>query len=139
MQIKTILFILTILGFCNTASAQAPQGGHGGHGGGSGGGGDEIACIKAKISHYKPEHLATVTPGSEFSFTVSGSNGPGHIHVSIRQKPVEVAIEDKQTFFWVKGKLPDEIRNETVRISIKAKAKFSKCDADGGLLLKVGE
>jgi hypothetical protein len=136
-KILTLLFTL----FCNqTVWAQAaPAGGHGaGHGGGSGGG-DEASCIKAKISHYKPEHLSTVAPGAEFSFTVSGSNGPGHIHVSIRQEPVVVSIEDKDTFYLVKGHLPEQYKNETVRVSVRAKAKISKCDADGGMLLKVGE
>jgi len=136
VQICKILALLLTLGFCNTAWSQAPGGGgHGGHGGGNGGG--EVSCFKAKISHYKPEHLATVAPGSEFSFTVSGSNGPNHIHVSIRQQPVEVSIEDKENFYLVKGKLPAELKNETVRINVRVKAKMSKCDADGGLLLKI--
>lgn len=139
MQISKIFASLLIMGFCGPAWAQSTES-HSGHGGGSGGGGgNEMSCIKAKISHYKPEHLATVAPGSEYSFIVSGSNGPGHIHVSIRQEPVEVAIEDKETFYLVKGKLPPNFKNETVRISIKAKAKFGKCDADGGWLLKVTE
>ncbi len=139
MQLNKILVFLSAMLFCNMVWAQQPN--HGGHGGGSGGGDDsnESYCIKAKISRYNPEHLATVAPGSEFSFAVSGSNGPGHIHVSIRQQPVEISLEDKETFYWVKGKLPAGIKNEMVRISIKVKAKFSRCDADGGLLLKVTE
>jgi hypothetical protein len=118
--------------------AQQPN--HGGHGGGgSNEWGDESFCIKAKIGRFKPEHLATVAPGSDFSFAVSGSNGPGHIHVSIRQQPVEISLDDKENFYLVKGKLPAGIKNEMVRISIRVKAKFSKCDADGGFLLKVTE
>ncbi len=139
MQISKMLAALFTIGFCNLASAQSTEG-HAGHGGGSSGGsGIEASCIKAKISRYNPEHLATVAPGSEFSFAVSGSNGPGHIHVSIRQEPVDVTVEDKETFYLVKGKLPHDIKNETVRISVKAKAKVGKCDADGGWLLKVSE
>lgn len=136
MQIIKVLAILLTTGLCNSAWAQSTEG-HSGHGGGSGGGTNDVSCIKAKISHYKPEHMATVAPGSEYSFAVSGSNGPGHIHVSIRQEPVQVSIENKETFYLVKGRLPADIKNETVRISVKAKAKVGKCDADGGFLLKV--
>jgi len=140
VQISKILAALLTMGICNAALAQSTES-HSGHGGGSGGGGggNEAACIKAKISQYKPEHLATVAPGSEFSFFVSGSNGPGHIHVNIRQEPVQVSVEDKESFYLVKGKLPADFKNETVRINVKAKAKFSKCDAEGGWLLKITE
>jgi hypothetical protein len=138
VRISNILAILLSVGFCNAAWAQSTEG-HSGHGGGTGGGGNDAACIKAKISRYNPEHLATVAPGSEFSFAVSGSNGPGHIHVSIRNQAVDVTVEDKDTFYLVKGKLPPELKNQTVRLSIKAKAKVGKCDANDGLLLKVTE
>jgi hypothetical protein len=139
VEIKKKLIALLAIGFCHGVWAQAPGGGgHGGHVGGTSGG-DDFACFKAKISHFNPEHLTTVAPGSEFSFTVSGSNGPNHIHVSIRQEPVKIKVEDKDTFYVVKGNLPPELKNETVRISVKAKAKSAKCDAEGGWLLKVSE
>ncbi|MGD0958227.1 MAG: hypothetical protein ABSB19_00320 [Methylomonas sp.] len=131
---KVFIAVLPALCFSGAALAQAMPS-HTGHGGGSG----DDACIRAKISHYTPEHLASVKPGSAFSFTVSGSNGPKHIHVSIRQEPLKVAVEDKDTFYLVKGVLPENFKNETVRISVQVKAKFSKCDTDGGLLLKVTE
>lgn len=136
MRIIKILVTLCAVSFSGNGMAQS-TGGHGGHGGGSGSSGTD--CIKAKISRYTPEHLATVAPGSEFSFAASGSNGPGHIHVSIKQQPIEVTIEDKDTFYLVKGKLPKEIKNSVVRISVSLKSKFSRCDAEGGWLLKVSE
>ena len=136
MRIIKILVTLCAVSFSGIGMAQS-TGGHGGHGGGSGSGGTD--CIKAKISRYTPEHLAPVAPGSEFSFAASGSNGPGHIHVSIKQQPIEVTIEDKDTFYLVKGKLPKEIKNSVVRISVSLKSKFSRCDAEGGWLLKVSE
>ena len=142
MQIRQLIIILFALGFSTPLWAQAPGGGgHAGHGGGGGGGngGGEASCFKAKISHYKPDHLSTVAPGTEFSFTVSGSNGPGNIFVTIRQQPVQVVIEDKEAFYLVKGKLPLDIKNETVRGHVRAKAKVGKCDAEGGMLLKVTE
>jgi hypothetical protein len=134
MLIIKILAFLSCLFASNMLWAQAAPS-HGGHAGS--GSGDDVSCIKAKISHYKPEHLSSVSTGSEFSFTVSGSNGPNHIHVSIRQEPVAITLEDKETFYLVKGKLPLNLKNETVRVSIRVKAKMSKCDADGGMLLKV--
>lgn len=136
MHARLFAVALLTIGFGNPAWSQSTPS-HGGHGGA--GGGDGSGCLNAKISRYLPEHLATVKPGSEFSFAVSGSNGPGHIHVSIKQQPVAVQIEDKDTFYLVKGKLPEELKNTVVRISVKAKAKVSKCDADGGWLLKVSE
>ncbi|MDD4915620.1 MAG: hypothetical protein PHW13_11370 [Methylococcales bacterium] len=140
MQTGKLIIILLGIGFCHPLWAQAPGGGHAGHGGGGGANvSGDASCFKAKISHYKPEHLATVAPGSEFSFTVSGSNGPGNIFVSIRQQPIHVEVDAKETFYLVKGRLPPELKNETVRISVQARAKMNKCDAEGGILLKVAE
>jgi hypothetical protein len=130
--IKT-LATLAALSFCGITWAQST--GHIGHGGG----GDGPACVKATISRYTQEHLATVAPGSEFSFFASGSNGPDHIHVSIKQRPIAVTLEDKETFYIVRGKLPEDIKNTVVRISVAIKAKSSKCDTEGGWLLKITE
>ncbi|MDD2759147.1 MAG: hypothetical protein PHH11_02515 [Methylomonas sp.] len=133
MTILKIFAALLTLSFSGVTWAQAT--GHIGHGGG----GDGPACIKAKISKYMPENMAVAAPGSEFSFFASGSNGPGHIHVSIKQQPIAVTFEDKETFYIVKGKLPEDIKNTVVRISVLLKAKSSKCDTEGGWLLKVSE
>lgn len=134
---RTRLFFAALIAMSahNPALAQSTPT-HGGHGGSAS---EDGSCLNAKISRYTPEHLATVKPGSGFSFAVSGSNGPGHIHVSIKQEPVAVQVEDKETFYLVKGKLPEDLKNTIVRISVKAKAKVSKCDAEGGWLLKVSE
>ncbi len=134
MQSIKIFAALIAFGVCNITWAQST--GHAGHGTG---GGDDASCIKAKASRFKPEHLATVAPGAEFSFIASGTNGPGHIHVSIKQKPVDITVEDKETFYLVKGKLPEDLKNTAVRISVALKSKFSKCNEDTGWLLKVGE
>lgn len=134
MQHTKIMITLIALSFCNISWAQS-TGGHGGHGGSGGGSGS--SCIKAKMSRFKPEHLTSVAPGSEFSFTASGTNGPGSIHVSIKQQPIEVTIEDKDTFYLVKGKLPEDIKNSVVRISVELKSKDVKCDVKDGWLIKV--
>ena len=133
MYIIKVLTILLTLGAYGEASAQST--GHIGHGGS----GNDAGCIKAKISRIKPEHLSIVAPGSEFSFAASGSNGPNHIHVSIKNQAIPISVEDKESFYWVKGKLPEEIKNTTVRISVSQKAKVSKCDSEDGWLVKVSE
>jgi hypothetical protein len=134
VQIRHIAFTLIALGFSSSVWSQSQ---HGGHTGGSSS--RDSGCIKAKVSNFKPAHLDTIAPSGEFSFTVSGSNGPGHIHVTIRDQPINVSVENKDTFYLVKGKLPAELKNETVRITISAKAKNSQCDNDTGWLLKVSE
>jgi len=133
--VRKIKFLTLLAMLCISHLAGAQSTGHAGHGGG----GDGPACVKAKISRYTPENMATVAPGSDFSFFASGSNGPGHIHVSIKQRPIDVTFEDKETFYIVKGKLPEDIKNTVVRISVALKAKSSQCDAKGGWLLKITE
>jgi len=138
MTNRTYLIPLCSLLLTGHAIAQSnPHAGHGSNGGSSGN--QDAPCIKAKISNFLPGHLQSVSPGSEFSFMVSGNNGPGHIHVTIRDQPIQLTVENKDTFYLAKGRLPNEIKNETVRISVSAKAKVSKCDADTGWLLKVSE
>lgn len=136
MHTRLFAAVILAIGSCSPAWSQSTPG-HGGHGGMRSS--EDGGCLNAKISRYTPEHLTTVKPGSDFSFAVSGSNGPGHIHVSIKQEPVAVQVDDKDTFYWVKGKLPENLKNTVVRISVKAQAKVSKCDAEGGWLLKVSE
>ena len=133
MQIRQLFIFLVALASSNLAWSQASQ--HSGHGSGS----SDMNCIKAKVSNFNPAHLANIAPGGEFSFMVSGSNGPGHIHVTIREQAIPLKVESKDTFYLAKGNLPAEIKNQTVRISYSAKAKNGKCDADGGWLVKVSE
>ncbi len=134
MKISKIIYLILGLILSNSLYAQSnPHAGHGGSGN------QDSACIKAKVSNFNPGHLETVKPGSAFSFMVSGSNGPGHIHVTIREQAIKLDVESKDTFYLVKASLPAEIKHETIRISVSAKSKNSKCDADTGWLLKVTE
>lgn len=133
-MLKHLLPIAALsLSVCHPGWAQST--GHIGHGGS---GGDE-GCVKAKISHFEPEHLATVKPGADFSLFVSGALSPNHIHVTAKQLPVTITTEDKETFLVVKGKLPEELRNTTARIQVKVMAKYRKCDTEDGWLLKISE
>lgn len=133
---KTILMISSLLLSHNLYAQSNPHSGHSSNGGS---GNQDASCIKAKVSNFIPGHLETVKPGSTFSFMVSGSNGPGHIHATIREHTIKLDVEAKDTFYLVKGTLPADIKNETIRISVSAKSKVSKCDADTGWLLKVSE
>lgn len=134
---KSKVFVVLLLALTTSGACWAQSTGHSGHSGGGSAGSQD--CTKAKVSRFKPEHMASVAPGAEFSFAASGSNGPGHIHVSIKQRPIEVTMEDKDTFYLVKGKLPEDIKNTTVRISVAVKSKVSRCNTQGGWLLKVTE
>jgi len=133
MQFSRIFLLLFAICFYTNGWAQAT--GHIGHGGGAGG----SDCIKAKMSRITPENMTTVTPGSTFSFAASGSKSPEHIHVSIKHQPIDVTVEDKDTFYLVTGKLPEDIKNTVVRISVNLKSKVSRCDFEGGWLVKVSE
>ena len=133
MQIRLFFSLLCSIGIWSTANAQST--GHIGHNSEAG----ALSCVKAKITHYKPEHLATVAPGAEISFIVSGNNGPGHIHVIVRDEPLALTLEDKEAYYVVKTHLPTKYKKEAVRVNIRVEAKYSRCDADGGLLLKVTE
>jgi len=132
---KTLFLVIFFL--LNTPLAYAGAGGHAGHGGGGGGGG--ASCIKARLNGFTPEHLATVVPESEFSFRAFNVQHPDEIEVTIKNEAIPVTFEDKEAFILVKGKLPAAFNNTTVRINIKVNAKISKCDTDGGWLLKIAE
>lgn len=137
MKISKTIYLIFSLTLSNNLYAQSNP--HAGHGSSGGSGNQDAPCIKAKVSNFMPGHLETVKPGSAFSFMVSGSNGPGHIHVTIREQAIKLDVESKDTFYLVKGSLPAEIKNETIRVSVSAKSKISKCDNDTGWLLKVSE
>lgn len=127
------LFILAFLSLGLSSMAWAQSTGHIGHGGGGG----EESCVRAKISKFTPDHLATVKPGSDFSFFVSGALSPNHIHVTAKQIPITITTEDKETFLVAHGKLPPELKDTAVRIQVKVMAKYRKCDMEDGWLLKV--
>lgn len=128
---------LAICFLLNGSLAFAGAGGHAGHGGGGSGGG--ASCIKARLATFTPEHLATAAPESEFSFRAFNVQHPNEIEVTIKNEVIPVTYDDKETFIIVKGKLPEHIKNATVRISIKVNTKVSKCDAEGGWLVNVSE
>ncbi len=96
-----------------------------------------MACVKAQFSKFEPEHLATVSPESEFSFLAFNIQKPEQIEVTIKSQMIPLSIEPKGDFFHVVGKLPAELRDTTARINIKSVAKNEKCNVETGWLVTI--
>jgi hypothetical protein len=115
---------------------------HSGHTGMSGGGSMESsgsACIHPHIDKIKPEKLATVSPGAEFSFVVFNIDKPEQVSVTVKQQPVKIKTEFKDPFYVVRGHLPDSLKNTAARIDVKISSKFTSCRLQDGWLLKISE
>ena len=110
---------------------------HSMHGGSSGGGSSSANCVKANFTEFKPEHLATVTPGSEFSFYAFNVENPQQIEVTVKSEPVAITTEERGNFLRIVGKLPTDISHTAARINIKYTAKMAKCSTDEGWLVTV--
>lgn len=133
---KQIILTLSILVFA--ANSYAVD--HSMHTGASGGGGGSASgCEKARFDKFQPEHLATVSPESEFSFTAFNVQKPEQIEVTVKSQPVEIKTEARGDLYRVTGKLPAELKNTTARIQIKATTKAEKCNGEGGWLVTIGE
>lgn len=136
---RSIVMYLFICLFSAKASFAAGDHG-GGHGGRmSEGGGSTSSCLKPRLDRFAPAPLATVSPGSEFSFYAFNVDDPRHISVTAKKIPVEVTSEYREPFYIVKGKLPDSLKNTPVRINIKVSSKYSQCETEKGWLIKVSE
>ncbi|MEQ1486271.1 hypothetical protein [Methyloglobulus sp.] len=119
------------------ANAAMDHSGHGG--GGSGNGGSDVTCMHPRLDRIQPAHLATVAPGSGFSFVVFNIDNPKLVSVMVKQKPVEIETEFKDPFYIVRGKIPDSLRNTAARIDVKIDAKYNPCKATQGWLVKISE
>jgi hypothetical protein len=134
---KKTLLALAILGF----SANSFAVDHSMHGGGTGSSGSSssINCSKATFSKFQPEHLATVTPESDFSFIAFNVQKPEQIEVTVKSQPVKISVENTDSFMRVTGKLPADLKNTAARINIKATTKVEKCNGEGGWLVTITE
>ncbi|MCX7097534.1 MAG: hypothetical protein NTV43_06460 [Methylococcales bacterium] len=114
---------------------------HSGHGGGAMGGGGVTAatCGKPRLSKFLPPHLATVAPGSTFSFLVFNINKPDQVEVTVKGIVVETEAEFKDTFYKISGKLPASLVNTAARVNIRVRAKSPHCEAEDGWLLKIAD
>jgi hypothetical protein len=137
MKTPKLLAIFFMLSSFNLSTSHAAEH-HSGHGGSSaGGGGSESACAKPQFSKFTPENLTTVAPGSSFSFLAFNVGKPEQIEVNVKSIPVKVTVEDKDSFYLVKGILPNELNNTVARINIKVNAKLSRCEGENGWLIKI--
>lgn len=136
MKTPRLLAIFFIVSCVNISASYAAEH-HSGHN--MAGGGGENACLKPQLTKFLPANLATVAPGSAFSFLAFNVSKPEQIEVTVKAIPVEVTTEDKDSFYLVKGNLPAELVNTTARINIKVNAKIPRCNGENGWLVKIAE
>ncbi len=137
------LKLLSILAIGNlfTLSVSLATEHHSGHSMGAAGGGAETmgTCLKPHVSKFLPANLATVAPGSAFSFVAFNIHKPENISVTVKKLPVELVSEFKDPYYIVKGKLPASLKNTAARINIKVSGKSSHCETENGWLVKITE
>lgn len=134
-KLPAIFFMIS----CFSVSVSHASEHHSGHGAGMGGGGGGEGCLKPQLTKFLPANLATVAPGSGFSFWAFNVEKPEHIKVTVKAIPVELTTESKEGFYLVKGNLPAELVNTAARINIKVTAKNPKCNGENGWLVKIAE
>lgn len=110
---------------------------HSGHGGASSGGGSASQCVKARIERFVPAPLASVAPGSPFSFYVFNIDKPEQVSVTVKKIEVDFNAEYRDPFFVIKGQLPASLVNTHARIDVKVTAKSSHCEEQKGWLIKI--
>ncbi len=140
MKIEKLLVMIFIGYIINVSGALATEH-HSGHSMGSGGGGAETmaTCLKPHVSKFLPAHLATVSPGSAFSFVAFNIHKPENISVTVKKLPVDITSEFKDPYYLVKGKLPASLKNTAARIDVKVSGKSSHCETENGWLVKIAD
>ena len=134
MKTPRRLAIFFIVSCFNISTGYASEH-HSGHN--MSGGGGESGCLKAQLNKFMPVNMATVAPGSTFSFWAFNVDKPEQIKVTVKSIPVDVTAENKDAFYLVKGTLPTELINTVARINIKVTAKNPKCNSENGWLVKI--
>lgn len=118
---------LTLLAFCQNVLAETPAEEA------------EKKCIKPKFRDFSPAAKSEVAPESEISFHINRYADPLHIAASAKKIPMKVEIEDKQTFYYVKAKLPAELKNSYARIHVEARSTEGECIGQDGWLIKISD
>ena len=138
MQLIKCLLLFSALIILDDAIAAMDHSGHTGSGGGSSEASGS-ACIRPHLDKIKPERLATVAPGSEFSFVVFNIDKPEQVSVAVKNQHVNIETEFKDPFYVVRGKIPDALANTAARIDVKIDSKYPSCRLQDGWLIKISE
>ncbi|GAW86364.1 hypothetical protein bplSymb_SCF02506P004 [Bathymodiolus platifrons methanotrophic gill symbiont] len=133
---KSILIPALSAMLCLMSANVIAAGGHGG-GGSSVNKSGKTACKSTVIKHLRPVHLASVAPGSEFSFQIDGIDDEKYVEVTAKKIPVEMEVEHRGGILWFKGKLPESLVNTAARVHIEV--NYKRCPAEKGWLLKITE
>ncbi len=100
-------------------------------------------CFPPKFKTFSPPEKTPTTPvpevdpESKISFTVSGSADMESISAVAKNIPLQLNIEDKQSFYKVSANLPAELSGKFARIHLKATAMKGACDNKDGWLIKI--
>jgi hypothetical protein len=100
-------------------------------------GGSATTCVKPHVSKFFPANMASVAPGSVFSFVAFNLHDPKDISVTVKKIPVEVSAELKSPFYNVRGTLPESLKNTVARIHIKITGKSAHCETENGWLVRI--
>lgn len=98
---------------------------------------EEKKCMKPKFRDFSPAANAEVAPKSSISFHINRLADPNHISASAKKIPMKIEVVDKKTFYYVTGKLPDELTEGFARIHVQAKALEGECIGQDGWLVKI--
>ncbi|MDF1582925.1 MAG: hypothetical protein RQ733_09380 [Methyloprofundus sp.] len=93
-------------------------------------------CKKPKFKTFTPEHKSEVDPESEISFTVSNYADPLSIQAVAKNVPLDVNVENNQSFYQVTAKLPASLTGKYARIHVRADGVLG-CTGKDGWLLKI--
>jgi hypothetical protein len=137
---KQKLLVMVFIAYMIHISGALAAEHHSGHNVAGGGGAETMStCLKPHVSKFQPAHLATVSPGSEFSFVAFNIHKPENISVTVKKLPVNLIAEFKDPYYLVKGKLPGSLKNTAARINIKVSGKSSHCETENGWLVKIAD
>ena len=138
MKLLECVLLLSMLLCMDNVIAAMDHSGHA-RSGGDGGEASGSACIRPRLDKIKPERLATVSPGTEFSFVVFNIDKPEQVSVVVKNQPVDIATEFKDPFYIVRGKIPATLVNTAARIDVKIDSKYHPCRLQDGWLIKITE
>lgn len=133
------LFCIVYTFYISASYGSEHHSGHGATNNGGGSSGSANSCGKPNLGKFLPPHLATVSPGSEFSFLVFNIDNPEQVAVTVKNIPIEMTAEFKDPYYLLKGKIPTSLVNTAARINIKVSAKSPHCEAEAGWLLKIAD